>query len=100
MQWLWTWGGVCFGYRDGDELWTHDGRHVGRFHGDQVYGPDGRYLGELRNGNRLITNRARSAARKSSFAPRGQRVGYVRPVNYVGYVMLAGYEDFPAPEKL
>jgi len=34
MQWLWTWGGASFGYKDGDDLWTHDGRHVGRFHGD------------------------------------------------------------------
>ncbi len=26
MEWLWTWGGTSFGYRDGDNLWTHDGR--------------------------------------------------------------------------
>jgi hypothetical protein len=39
MQWLWTWGGVSFGYREGDNLWTHDGRHVGRFHGIEVYAP-------------------------------------------------------------
>lgn len=52
MQWLWTWGGKSFGYRDGDNLWTQDGRHVGRFHGDEVYGADGSYLGEIRNKNR------------------------------------------------
>ena len=45
MDWLWTWGGRCFGYRDGDDLWTYDGRHVGRFHDDEVYAPDGQYLG-------------------------------------------------------
>lgn len=38
MQWLWTWGGESFGYRDGDNLWTHTGQHVGRFHGDEVFG--------------------------------------------------------------
>lgn len=46
MDWLWTWGGKCFGYRSGDDLRTYDGCHVGRFHGDDVFGPDGRYLGE------------------------------------------------------
>src|SRR5215211_1959314 len=45
--WLWTWGGECFGYRDGDELWTYDGRHVGRFQNDEIYGSSGSYLGEL-----------------------------------------------------
>src|SRR5690242_15576499 len=43
MTRLWTWTGIDFGYRDGDELWSHDGRHVGRFYGDQVYAPDGSY---------------------------------------------------------
>lgn len=100
MDWLWTWGGTSFGYRDGDNLWTHDGRHVGRFIGDEVYAPDGRYLGELRNGNRLIFNRSKSSRRKSSFGVFGRRAGYARYANYAGYAMYAGYEDFPAPEAL
>ncbi len=54
MDRLWTWGGECFGYRDGDDLWTHDGRHVARFVSNEVYGPDGRYIGETMNDNRLI----------------------------------------------
>jgi hypothetical protein len=36
MRWLWTWGGICFGYRDGEDLWTYDGHHVGKFHADEV----------------------------------------------------------------
>ena len=60
MQWLWTWGGVCFGYRDGADLWTHDGRHVGRFASGEVYAPDGSYLGELVQDDRLIPARGGS----------------------------------------
>ena len=99
MDWMWTWGGKCFGYRDGNDLWTYDGRHVGRFQGDDVYGPDGTYLGEIRNGNRLIRNRAKANRRASSFSPYNRRVGHVKHVNYVGNVMYVGYEDFPASEE-
>ena len=98
MQWLWTWGGECFGYRDRDDLWTHDGKHVGRFAGDEVFGRDGRYLGEVKSGNRLITAQGKSLRRRAAFTPYGNRVGYVRYVNYVGSVMYVGYKDFPSPE--
>jgi hypothetical protein len=102
MQWLWTWGGTCFGYREGDDLWTHDGRHVGRFYGEEVFAPNGSYLGELKgsNGNRLVTNLARKSRRQGTFAPHASRVGYVPYVNYVGNVMYAGYEDFLSPEDI
>lgn len=59
MDWMWTWGGKCFGYRDGDSLFSYRGQEVGRFHGNEIYGPNGRYLGEVINSNRLITNRAK-----------------------------------------
>ncbi len=97
MTWLWTWGGVCFGYRRDDKLFAKHGRQVGRFHGDDVFGTDGRYLGELRNG-RLIRRKGGKSVIHGSFAPTlgGSYAGYA---NYVGYVMLAGYEDFPDPES-
>ena len=98
MEWLWTWGGRCFGYRDGDDLWTYDGRHVGRFRGDEVYGSDGRYLGEVSSRNRLITDKRKKSWRKATFLPYARRIAYVKYVDYVGYVMYAGYEDFPEPE--
>lgn len=97
MDWLWTWSGACFGYRDDDDLWTYDGRHVGRFHGDEIYGRDGRYLGELRNQNRLITHRSKAGWRKPGFGTLGRRGSYARYASYAGYAMCAGYEDFPAP---
>jgi hypothetical protein len=100
MEWLWTWSGTSFGYRDDDELWTHDGRHVGRFKGDEVFAPDGHYLGEIKSGSRLITNRSKTSRRGTSFSPRASRVGYVNRVGYVGNVMYAGYEDFPGPGTL
>lgn len=99
MNWLWTWGGISFGYRDGDDLWTHDGRHVGRFQEDQVFDRHGQYLGELMNGDRLIRRKS-FGVRGYSFTPYARRAGFARYANYVGYVMYAGYEDFPPPERV
>lgn len=88
MEWLWTWSGRCFGYRDGDNLWTHDGRDIGRFHDDEVYGSDDRYLGEIIN-NRLITNKSKKVQRRSGFAPYASRTVYTKYVDYVGYTMYS-----------
>ena len=97
MDWLWTWGGISFGYRRDDRLFTHNGLQVGKFHGDEIYGSDGRYLGEIRNGNRLITHTGKKSRRKSGFGP-VQGGNYMRKANYVGYVMYIGHEDFPSPD--
>lgn len=98
MNWLWTWGGRCFGYREGSELWTYDGKHVGRFNGNnEVFGPDGRYLGEIIN-DRLIRNSAKSFWQSYAFTPYAQRMGFMPYMNYVGYVMYAGHEEFPRLE--
>jgi len=94
MEWLWTWGGKSFGYRDGDDLWTQDGRHVGKFYENEIYGSDGKYLGEVMEDNRLITYSSKNI-RNSAFTPFASRVGSVKRVNFVGYVMLVGYRDFP-----
>lgn len=69
MEWLWTWSGICFGYRAGNNLWTHDGKHVGKFYDEEVYDSDGKYLGEIINDNRLITDKNKKSRRKSSFTP-------------------------------
>ncbi|MGE5437707.1 MAG: hypothetical protein ACM3O3_10805 [Syntrophothermus sp.] len=69
MKWLWTWGGKCFGYQEGDNLWTHDGYHFGKFRDDEVYGMDGRYLGELKNDNRLITYTSKKSNSRYGFSP-------------------------------
>ena len=98
MDWLWTWGGECFGYRKNDRLFAYHGMQVGRFQGDEVYGSDGRYLGELKSRNRLITNLGKKGWVKSSFAP-VLGGSYARFANYVGYVMYVGYEDFPSPDE-
>jgi hypothetical protein len=99
MIWLWTWGGICFGYMDADDIWTHDGLHIGKTKGKEISDPQGRYLGEIKSENRLITNKSTKGTRiANGFSPKMHRVGYVRMVNYVGNVMLVGYEDFPPPE--
>ncbi len=99
MNWLWTWSGRSFGYKDGDNLWTHDGQHIGKFYnGSEIYGPNGQYLGELLNG-RLITNLSKKHLTSYSFAPYAKRIPFVKYIDYVGYVMYAGHEDFPRLER-
>ena len=90
-------GWTYFGRREGDDLWTHGGRHVERVHGDEVYA-QGHHLGKLRNDDQLITSTRKQNRRQSSFTPHGSRVKHVPLVDYVGYVMVVGCEDFPAPE--
>ena len=96
----WACEGTYFGCREGNDLCTHYGRHAGRVHGDEVYAPDGYYLGELRNDDRLITSTSKQNRRQSSFTPHGSRVKHVPLVDYVGYVMVVGCEDFPAREAV
>jgi len=91
---LWTWGGRYFGYREGDDLWHHEGNHVGQFEGDEIFSADGRYLGEVRSGNRLIVNCSKKGRIGRSFSSRLSRVAVVPYVDYVGNIMVAGYEDF------
>lgn len=95
VKWLWTWKGICFGYKDGDKLWTYDGRHVGKFFNDEVYDKNGKYLGEIKSDNRLIRNKSKRNYKKSGFSTYSNRVRYAKYANYTGYVMYAGYEDFP-----
>jgi len=100
MDWLWTWSGTSFGYREGDNLWTYDGRHVGRFAGNDVYARDGAYVGEIIGSNRLITSRAKLGWRQGGFTPFARRIVYASYADYSGYAMDEDYEDFPAPKAL
>jgi hypothetical protein len=100
MDWLWTWGGTCFGYRDGDNLWTRHGHHVGRFAGSEVYACNGAYLGEMMGTSRLITRQTKTRLIQGGFTPFGRRIVHTFYPDYSGYAMLAGYDDFPAPEAL
>jgi hypothetical protein len=100
MQWLWTWGGECFGYREGDELRTYDGRHVGCFQGAEVYARDGRYLGEIMREDRLVASHAKASWRQAAFGAQGNRGAYARFSNYAGNALAAGHADFPHPDTL
>ncbi len=97
MEWLWAWGGECFGYRRDDKLFAYHGLEVGRFHKDKVYGSDGYCLGEIKS-NRLITCLGKKGWARSRFTP--VRVGaYGRYGNYGEYGMYGGYEDFPSADE-
>jgi hypothetical protein len=69
MEWLWNWGGECFGYRNGDDLFAYHGKKVG---------------------NRLITARSKKGWRKYSFSP-SRRGGYAR---YAGYEDFPSTDNF------
>ena len=100
MIWFWTWGGISFGYRNGDGLFTYDGVEVGRFAGREVYGNDGQYLGEIASGeheNRLITNLYKKSLARNAFVPTFGR-SYTRSANCASYPMYVGHEDFPSPQ--
>jgi hypothetical protein len=97
MTHVWTWGGVYFGYFDGDDLWTHDGKHAARRHGNDLFNSRGRYVGEVIQ-DRLISNRSKSGWTGFSFGP-SRRGAIGRFANYAGYAMYAGHEDFPPPES-
>ena len=99
MIWMWTWGGKCFGYLDGEDLWTYAGKHIGKLQGADIYDPQGRYLGEVMNDSWLITCTSKKGWRGYAFAPYGSRSGYAPYANYAGYTMYAGYEDFPDPKS-
>lgn len=101
MDHVWTWGGTYFGYFSNEDLFTHDGRHIGkRSPSGEIYDARGKYLGELQNENRLITNLAKKSWRGYGFAPHARRGSIVPFVNYVGYVMYVGHEDFPGPKAV
>ncbi len=93
MEYLWTWSGRFFGYREGDLLYAKSGRCVGRFSGSEVYGANGKYLGELIN-TRLITNRSKPSSMMGTPAPNttGENVS---SENHPGFAMYAGHDDFP-----
>lgn len=101
---LWTWSGVCFGYRRDASLFTYDGIEVGRFVGAEVYGADGGYLGEVRRtedggGERLITSSYKKLRKADAFAPTTERP-HQRDASRAGEPLYCGYEEFPPPETL
>lgn len=93
-QWLWTWDGNSFGFRDNDQLFRQDGKHVGKFDGDEVYDAHtGLYLGEVID-DRLIRKTSKVNKRRSAPSPRSRSARMSR-TGRTGRVMRAGYTDWP-----
>jgi hypothetical protein len=102
MEWLWTWSGNSFGYRQDGELWTHDGCHIGRFRGHEIYGPDGFYLGELMREDRLVVDAAKKArcVCVPAFVQLPKTVKRHRGLGFNRTALPEGYGDFPRPAQL
>ena len=100
-NWLWTWNGVCFGYRRGDSLFTYDGVEAGRFSGAEIYGADGSYLGEVQSseedGDRLVTSSYKKFHTADVFEPTLDRP-HAKAPDRMALPLYCGYEHFPSPE--
>ncbi len=99
MNLVWTWGGIFFGYLEGENLWTCDGKHVGKLRRGTIFGADGRYLGELKSGNRLIRQVGEQTQSIPAFIPYTTRLPITRYAIAAPYPIPAGHEDFPSPES-
>ena len=98
MKYVWTWGGKFFGYISNGYLFTQNGKCVGILQGTDIYDRHGKYIGELMNDDRLITY----TSKKGFYGPAAPNIigsACTSYADYVGYVMYAGYEDFPGPEE-
>lgn len=89
----WAWGGKYIGRRSGDYLYSKTGNPLGVFYDDELYDFSGKYIGEIRNENRIIVNKSHKNKRKSGRCKPCGKCGFSY-CDYVGYVMLCGYEDF------
>lgn len=98
-DWVWTWCGVCFGYREQDNLWTYDGRHVGRYFGTKIHAADGRYIGEVWRG-RLVTDPENHSVRQPGFVSEERRRPRERYTGFEGPPIPYGLTEFPAPEEV
>lgn len=97
MEWLWSWGGRCIGYRIGDSLFTCEGRQLGQFgEGDEIYGSNGDYLGEIRGGDRLITNLSKVAWKRGAFAAGVSKILTERSEASAKQLPV-GFQDFSLP---
>jgi hypothetical protein len=102
-EWVWTWGGISFGFIDGNALYTHDGRHVAYVNDEGlIFDLRGSYIGELADpeGGRLLTRLSRLGRTRGPRAQRMTRMARMRRMNRVGRVMRVGCRDFPPPEAL
>jgi len=48
------------------------------------------------SGNRLITNMAKKSWHRGPFTPHGSRLGYIRYLDYLGYLMCDSEDFFTA----
>lgn len=90
---FWAWGGKYIGQRSGAFLYSSSGKPIGRFDGDNLFDFDGNYIGEVRNEKFLIVNPQKKYIRSYSCCEPVSRCG-ISYVDYCGYAMYAGYEDF------
>lgn len=101
IEWLWTWGGVYFGYRKGEWLFSYEGIGVGRFVGDEVFDANGKYLGELGSTGqevRLTASNYKNNRVVAAFSPKAEKA-YERRANRFPEKAYCGYQDFPLPES-
>lgn len=93
---FWAWGGKYIGFSEGRYLYFKDGDPIGYINGKEVFDFNGKYLCDIMDG-RLIVDQRKCIVRCAMAKP--CRMCGRSYVNYVGYVMLAGYQDFVWDEQ-
>lgn len=95
LNWLWSWGGKCVGYKDGDYLWGYDGHNIGKFYGMEVYSPDSCYLFEQYSNGRLVIDKSKKNKTNEQYTPLNTREAIDKKDDISGFVLYANFEDLP-----
>lgn len=96
LNWLWSWGGKCVGYKDEDYLWRYDGHNIGKFYGIEVYSPDGCYLFEQYSNGRLVIDKSKKNNTNEQYAALNTREAIDKKDDISGFALYANFEDLPS----
>lgn len=93
LNWLWSWGGKCVGYKDGDNLWGYDGHNIGKFYGIEIYSPDGCYLFEQYSNGRLVIDKSKKNKTNEQYTPLNTREAIDKKDDISGLALYANFKD-------
>jgi hypothetical protein len=94
LKWLWSWKGICIGYKKDDYLWSYNGENIGRFYDNEIYSPEGNYLGELYSNGRLAIDKSKIDKKNQPFEQPNATVTYEKPSDTTGMAIYPNFIDF------
>lgn len=94
LKWLWSWKGICIGYKKDDYLWSYNGDNIGRFIGNEIYSPEGKYLGEIYSNGRLAIDKSKIDKLNKPYERLSTAESYEKPSDTSGMAIYPNYLDF------